>query len=128
MPNQSSPRLSFQTEGRNWSPKEQENPQSSAHSALDSVDTYLFGHTNDVRIFIMKNYGLSEIEIELILHHNTGGVRHVIRRVIDWNKLGVTGRGCINKEVVNVKTFQKLVTDTYLIAIDNLCTFPLLGV
>lgn len=79
----------------------------------------------------MNQQDVAEIEIELAPHHNTTtpSQSHVIRRVIDRTKGAVTGRGggsslyYINDTPVAVKVVQKLVKDTYHIAIDNLCTF-----
>merc|ERR1712232_556156 len=53
----------------------------------------------------------------------------IFRRVIDRNKGASTGRGYgsstyyINGEQVTIKVIQKIVSEVYSIAIDNLCTF-----
>jgi chromosome segregation ATPase len=87
----------------------------------------LLGRADDARTFIKNDEEVGEIEIELAPFPNKP--RHTIRRIIDRNKGSQNGRGIaastyyINKEQVNVKAVQKLVSETYLTAIDNLCTF-----
>jgi len=90
----------------------------------------LLGRSDDARLFIMHDRDVAEIEIELTPHHDKSNFQtHVIRRVIDRSKGATGGRGVaassyfINNETVNIKAIQKLVKQTYHIAIDNLCTF-----
>ena len=91
----------------------------------------LLGRADDARTFIMHNEDIATIEIELAPHNPSSSQHtlHIIKRIIDRNKGSVNGRGkaastyYINDEVVNVKQIQKLVSETYKIAIDNLCTF-----
>ena len=84
---------------------------------------------DDARTFIMHDKEEAIIEIELAPFPNKP--THIIRRTIDRNK-GATGkrsRGIaastyhINDQQVRIDDVRKLVSDTYHIAIDNLCTF-----
>eukprot|EP00551_Chaetoceros_affinis_P006129 CAMPEP_0203670242 /NCGR_PEP_ID=MMETSP0090-20130426/6384_1 /ASSEMBLY_ACC=CAM_ASM_001088 /TAXON_ID=426623 /ORGANISM="Chaetoceros affinis, Strain CCMP159" /LENGTH=1165 /DNA_ID=CAMNT_0050535065 /DNA_START=104 /DNA_END=3601 /DNA_ORIENTATION=+ len=94
----------------------------------------LLGRADDARTFIKNDEQIAEIEIELAPISNSksnsnSNDTHTIRRVIDRNKGSERGRGIaastyyINNEKCNIKTVQKLVSETYRIAIDNLCTF-----
>lgn len=89
----------------------------------------LLGRADDARTFIMNEKDIAIIEIELAPFPNNP--THVIKRTIDRNK-GSTGkksRGIaastyeINGQVVKLEQVKKLVSETYRIAIDNLCTF-----
>jgi chromosome segregation ATPase len=89
----------------------------------------LLGRAGDARDFIMHEKEIAMIEIELAPFPNSP--THVLKRTIDRNK-GSTGkksRGIaastyeINGTVVKLEQVKKLVSETYRIAIDNLCTF-----
>jgi Chromosome segregation ATPases len=89
----------------------------------------LLGRADDARTFIMNEKDIAMIEIELAPFPNS--TTHIIKRTIDRNK-GSTGkksRGIaastfeINGKVVKLDQVKKLVSETYRIAIDNLCTF-----
>ena len=90
----------------------------------------LLGRADDARTFIKNDQEIAEIEIELAPPANSRNrERHVIKRIIDKNKGSEKGRGVaastyfINNQPSKVKLVQKLVSETYRIAIDNLCTF-----
>mmetsp|Transcript_11875 Transcript_11875/g.14741 ORF Transcript_11875/g.14741 Transcript_11875/m.14741 type:complete len:1161 (+) Transcript_11875:53-3535(+) len=89
----------------------------------------LLGRADDARTFIKNDEEIAEIEIELSPPSNTSTNTDVIRRVIDRNKGAERGRGVaastyfVNGVTTNLKTVQKLVSEKYKIAIDNLCTF-----
>lgn len=88
----------------------------------------LLGRADDARAFIMHGKQKAWIEIELAPLVDSDEV-HIIRREIDKNKGTEKGRGkgastfYINDEKVKDKDVQKLVSETYNISIDNLCTF-----
>ena len=92
----------------------------------------LLGRADDARTFIMHDRDIAEIEIELSPFQSTSSrstVTHIIKRVIDRNKGSDGGKGAgastyyINGKLSNKTTVQKLVKETYHIAIENLCTF-----
>ena len=92
----------------------------------------LLGRADDARTFIMHEKDMAIIEIELAptrdADGNPGPV-NIVRRTIERNKGTERGRGkgastfYINSEVVNKKEVTKLVQETYLLSVDNLCTF-----
>jgi chromosome segregation ATPase len=87
----------------------------------------LLGRADDARGFIMHGKEKAMMEIELAPFE--GKETHVLRREIDKNKGSENGRGrgastfYINNERSNIKEVKELVTETYNISIDNLCTF-----
>jgi chromosome segregation ATPase len=87
----------------------------------------LLGRADDARGFIMHGKDKAMMEIELAPFD--GKETHVLRREIDRNKGAEKGRGrgastfYINNERSNIKQVKELVTETYNISIDNLCTF-----
>lgn len=91
----------------------------------------LLGRADDARTFIMHEKTIATIEIELAPFTNNDSITHTIKRTIDRNK-GSTGKSArgiaastyeINGVEVKLAQVQKLVSETYNIAIDNLCTF-----
>lgn len=89
----------------------------------------LLGRADDARTFIMHEKDIATIEIELAPFPDKP--THIIRRTIDRNK-GSNSRQAkgkaastyeINGQEVKVDQVSKLVSDTYKIAIENLCTF-----
>ena len=87
----------------------------------------LLGRADDARLFIKHEKEIATIEIELA--PLLGGPVHVLKRVIDRKKGSDKGKGqgastyYINNHKSNVKGVRELVTKTYKINIDNLCTF-----
>jgi len=89
----------------------------------------LLGRADDARTFIMHEKQIASIEIEIAPHVDQP--THIIQRVIDRSKgaIGRSARGkaastyFINGKEVKVKDVEELVSETYKIAIDNLCTF-----
>ena len=111
-------------------------------------DPPLLGRADDARTFIMHEKGAAMIEIELAPHRrrvssqspsggeggegsSSGGEGevHVIRRRIDRNKGSEKGKGrgastfFVNGQEVPRKEVQRIVSEVYHIAVDNLCTF-----
>ena len=92
----------------------------------------LLGRADDARTFIMHEKEVAIIEIELAPTRDKDGKpgpTNTVRRLIERNKGTERGRGkgastfYINGEVVNKKEVTKLVQETYLLSVDNLCTF-----
>lgn len=89
----------------------------------------LLGRADDARLFIMHEKEIAEIEIEIAPFPNKE--THIFKRVIDRNKgsMGKRGRGIaassyfINGREVKIDDVRSLVSDTYHISIENLCTF-----
>lgn len=92
----------------------------------------LLGRADDLRAFIMHNKDKAEIELELAppLDQNAdGAVQHILKRIIYRDRGSEKGRGrgastfFINNEKVKIEAIRELVSKTYNIQIDNLCTF-----
>lgn len=93
----------------------------------------LLGRADDARTFIMHEKERAVICITLAptVDPATGrfGPVHTVRRVIDRSKGSDRGRGkgastfYVNDQVVPKRDVIRLVTETYHIAVDNLCTF-----
>jgi chromosome segregation ATPase len=87
----------------------------------------LLGRADDARLFIKHEKDVATIEIELAPLEN--GPVHVFKRIIDRGKGSENGKGMgssiykINGHKSTLKEVKELVTKTYKINIDNLCTF-----
>lgn len=87
----------------------------------------LLGRADDLRAFIMHGKDKSMVEIELAPVE--GQEPHVFQRIIDRNKGSEKGRGrgastfYVNGEKSNIQDVRAIVSTTYNIQIDNLCTF-----
>ena len=85
----------------------------------------LLGRADDETLFIMHDQHVSLIEIELT--PQPGEEVHIFKRKIERGKGGRNGRGAssyyLNDVKVNAKQVRELVTSTYHISVDNLCTF-----
>lgn len=86
----------------------------------------LLGRADNATLFIKHEKDKATIEIELAPF--PGKPVHVLKRVIDSGKGGESGKGhastfYINNHKSTIKGVKELVTNTYKINIDNLCTF-----
>ena len=87
----------------------------------------LLGRADDARLFIKHEKEVATIEIELAPIRD--GPVHVLKRIIDRARGSENGKGkgastyYINNHKSNEKSVKELVTKTYKINIDNLCTF-----
>lgn len=87
----------------------------------------MLGRADDLRAFIMHGKEKAYIEIELAAL--PGDEPHIFKRHIDRSKGSEKGRGrgastfFVNGEKTNIETVREIVSETYNIQIDNLCTF-----
>jgi chromosome segregation ATPase len=87
----------------------------------------LLGRADDARDYVM--HGKDKAFIEITLSPFPGKPAHVIQRIIDKHRGSERGQGrgastfYLNGDKVNIKEVKELVSNTYKISIDNLCTF-----
>ena len=88
----------------------------------------LLGRADDARLFIKHEKDQAMIEIELA-PIKAGGAVHILKRVIQRDRGSENGNGkgaslyYVNATKTPLKSVKELVTETYHINIDNLCTF-----
>lgn len=84
-------------------------------------DPKLLGRADQLHSFVRHNCDSGWIEITLAPHK--GEKSHVLKRILTADERDKKGICFIDGNQVKLKDLQKLVTSTYNISIDNLCTF-----